>query len=69
LQADRYVDFLTAAFDVLSQSPKIAPACDHIRSGYRGQSVERRMIYFRTTPYGIVVVPVLHDSMDAPRHL
>jgi toxin ParE1/3/4 len=69
MQADRYIDFLTAAFDVLSQSPKTAPACDHIRSGYRRQSVERHMIYFRITQYGIVVVRVLHDSMDAPRHL
>jgi toxin ParE1/3/4 len=69
MQADRYIDFLTAAFDVLSQSPKTAPACDHIRSGYRRQIVERHMIYFRVTQYGIAVVRVLHDSMDAPRHL
>lgn len=26
MQADRYIDFLTAAFDVLSQLPKTAPA-------------------------------------------
>jgi toxin ParE1/3/4 len=69
MQADRCIDFLTAAFDVLSQSPKTAPACDHIRSGFRRQSVERHMIYFRTTPYGIVPVPALHDSMDTQRHL
>ena len=37
MQADRCIDFLTAAFDVLSQSPKTAPACDHIRSGHRRQ--------------------------------
>jgi len=30
-QANRYIDILTAAFAELAQSPKIAPACDHVR--------------------------------------
>ena len=30
-QAERYTDLLTAAFQVLAESPKSAPACDHIR--------------------------------------
>lgn len=68
-QADRYTDFLTATFAGLAQSPKTAPACDHIRPGYRRRSVERHMIYFRITSYGIAVVRILHDRMDAPRHL
>ncbi|WP_297480713.1 type II toxin-antitoxin system RelE/ParE family toxin [Ferrovum sp.] len=68
-QANRYIDVLTAAFAELAQSPKIAPACDHIRAGYRRRSVERHTIYFRITVYGIAVVRILHDRMDAPRHL
>lgn len=68
-QANRYIDFLTTAFAELAQSPKTAPACDHIRQGYRRWSVERHMIYFRVTNYGIAVVRILHDRMDAPRHL
>lgn len=39
-QADRYTDLLTAAFAELALSPKIAPACDHIRPGYRRRSVD-----------------------------
>lgn len=68
-QANRYIDFLAAAFAELAQSPMTAPACDHVRPGYRRWSVERHMIYFRVTSYGIAVVRVLHDRMDAPRHL
>ena len=68
-QANRYIDILTAAFAELAQSPKIAPACDHVRPGYRRRNVERHMLYFRITPYGIAVVRILHDRMDAPRHL
>ena len=68
-QADRYVDVLIAAFHALSKTPRAAPACDHIRRGYRRQIVERHMIYFRVTDYGIAVVRILHDRMDAREHL
>lgn len=68
-QADRYTDRLTAAFAELAQSPKSAAACDHIRPGYRRRSVERHMIYFRITAYGIAVIRILHDRMDVQRYL
>lgn len=68
-QANRYTDLLIAAFAELAQSPKIAPACDHIRPGYRRRSVERHVIYFRIADYGIAVIRILHIRMDAPRHL
>ncbi len=68
-QANRYTDILTAAFAELAQSPKTAPACDHIRPSYRRRSVERHMIYFRITTYGIAIIRILHDRMDTPRHL
>lgn len=68
-QANRYIDILTEAFAELAQFPKIAPACDHIRLGYRSRNIERHMLYFRITTYGIAIVRILHDRMDAPRHL
>jgi len=68
-QAERYIDLLAAAFQVLAESPKSAPACDHIRQGYRRRNVERQMIYFRITDYGIAIIRVLHDRMHAPQHL
>lgn len=68
-QADRYTNTLTTAFAELVQSPKTAPACDHIRMGYRRRSVGRHMIYFRITDYGIAVVRILHDRMDVSRQL
>jgi toxin ParE1/3/4 len=68
-QANRYTDILTTIFAELAQSPKTAPACDQIRPGYRRRSVERHMIYFRIMAYGIAIIRILHDRMDAPRHL
>ena len=68
-QAERYTDLLAAAFQALAESPKSASACDHIRQGYRRRNVERHMVYFRITEYGIVIIRVLHERMDAPRHV
>ena len=68
-QAERYVDLLTTTFQALAASPMSARACEHIRKGYRRRGVGRHMIYFRITVYGIAVIRVLHERMDALRHL
>jgi toxin ParE1/3/4 len=68
-QASRYTDALTTAFEALAADPTRGKACDHIRAGYRFLGVERHMVYFRATPYGVAVVRILHGRMDAPRHL
>lgn len=68
-QANRYVDTLTTAFSELAEHPKTAPACDHIHPGYRRRAVERHMIYFRITAYGVAIIRILHDRMDAPLYL
>lgn len=46
-QAHRYADKLIVAFAELAETPKVAPACDHIRSGYRRCRIEQHVIYFR----------------------
>ncbi|MBY8952563.1 type II toxin-antitoxin system RelE/ParE family toxin [Pseudomonas carnis] len=68
-QAHRYIDIFTAAFSALAQSPRTFPACDYIRPGYRCSRIERHMVYFRVTDYGISIIRVLHDRMDALRYL
>ena len=68
-QAERYTTILANAFAELAQAPKVATSCDHIRGGYRRHGVDRHMVYFSVTEYGIAIVRVLHDRMDAARHL
>jgi len=68
-QTNRYIDLLIATFAELAQSSTTAPACDQIRPGYRRRSIERHKIYFRIETYGIAIVRILHDRMDAPRRL
>ena len=68
-QADRYLDQFTDAFRVLAATPGIGPTCDHVQRGGRRWPMERHMIYFRIMPYGVAVIRILHDRMDARRHL
>ena len=68
-EAHRYTDELTAAIDQLASNPQLGASCDYIRKGYRRSRVGRHAIYFRITDYGIAVIRVLHDRMDAPRRL
>ena len=68
-QASRYIDILETTFAGLAESPQSAPACDHIRPGYRRRSVARHTVYFRITDYGVAIIRVLHERADAARHL
>lgn len=68
-QALRYTDLIEAACADLAEAPQQAQGCAHIRPGYRRRGVEQHVIYFRPTSYGIAVARILHQRMDAARHL
>jgi toxin ParE1/3/4 len=68
-QAARYLDGLNVCFEALAASPLSSPTCEHIRPGYRRQRVERHTVYYRMEDAMVVIVRVLHERMDAPRHL
>lgn len=68
-QALDYADLMEAACAALAEAPLRAPGCDHIRPGYRRRSAGQHVIYFRPTDYGIAVIRILHQRMDAGRHL
>lgn len=68
-QANRYALALTTMCASLAEFPLQAQSCAHIRPGYRRRGVERHVIYFRPTGYGVAIIRILHERMDAPRHL
>ena len=65
----RYTDLIEAACADLADAPQHAKGCANIRPGYRRRSVEQHVIYFRPTNYGIAVIRIPHQRMDAARHL
>lgn len=68
-QALRYTDAIEAACADLAEAPQRAQTCSDIRADYRRLGVERHVIYFQMAPYGIAVIRILHQAMDAPQHL
>ncbi len=68
-QASRYTDLIEATCTILADAPHQAQSCASIRPGYRRRSVQQHVIYFRPTSYGIAVIRILHQRMDAARHL
>lgn len=68
-QAMRYIDRIQAACADLAEAPQRAQGCADIRPGYRRRGVEQHVVYFRPTHYGIAVIRILHQRMDAALHL
>jgi toxin ParE1/3/4 len=68
-QAMRYTDLIEAACAQAAIAPQQSQGCANIRPGYRRRSVEQHVLYFRPTRYGIAVIRILHQRMDAARHL
>jgi toxin ParE1/3/4 len=68
-QALRYIDLIEAACASLAEAPQQSQDCAAVRAGYRRRSVERHVIYFRQTSYGIAIIRILHQRMDQARHL
>jgi toxin ParE1/3/4 len=68
-QAMQYAESIEAACAKLAEAPQQSQSCTNIRAGYRRRAIERHVIYFRATDYGIAVIRILHQRMDAARHL
>jgi len=68
-QADRYVGLLQGAMRIVAAAPRRWRSCDHIRSGYFKYAAGSHVLFFKRHESGIVVVRVLHQSMDFERHL
>jgi toxin ParE1/3/4 len=68
VQADRYVDDIRSACVALADGERAGRKVD-VLDGYLKFPVGRHLIFFRQLETGIVVIRVLHQSMDVERHL
>jgi toxin ParE1/3/4 len=67
-QAIRYIANIRAAIAGLVEGSKVGRKRGDLPEGYLARRVGSHLIIFRETNL-ILVVRVLHTSMDAPRHL
>ena len=68
-QRNKYLAQFDRRFALVADSPTVGRSCDAIRLGYRKYHEGRHLIFYVLIPEGIKVVRILHDSMDAERHL
>ncbi len=69
-QRDKYLKQLDDAFKLLARQPEIGRDADDIRLGYKKFSQGSHIIFYRAgTESKIVVIRILHNSMDVDQHL
>jgi toxin ParE1/3/4 len=60
---------LEERFRLLAEQPALGKAVDHIREGYLRYQYGRHSIFYIRIEDGILIVRVLHASMDVSEHL
>lgn len=69
-QRDKYLKQFDDAFKLLSRQPEIGRDADDIKPGYKKFSLSSHVIFYRAgTESQIVVIRILHSSMDVEQHL
>jgi toxin ParE1/3/4 len=68
-KAEAYLREIQRAAGTIGVDPRRGRACDDIRAGYRKFSVGAHVLFFRAHEGNVLIVRVLHQSMDFERHL
>ncbi|WOE73754.1 type II toxin-antitoxin system RelE/ParE family toxin [Alterisphingorhabdus coralli] len=68
-QADRYSDTLMQKLETVAENPSFGSDYSYIRAGLRRYTSVSHAIYYQSLDSGILVLRILHGSMDPARHL
>ena len=68
-QKRKYLGQIKDGLKALRDAPGIGARRDDIRTGLRAQSVPKHVIFYRVTKSEVVIVRVLHESMNPELHL
>ena len=68
-QADRYVRDIDATCTGIAEGRVRSLSAEAVRPGYRKAACGSHMIYFVKDGGDIIVIRILHQSMDVDRHL
>jgi toxin ParE1/3/4 len=68
-QAKNYIEAMEQHFLLLSDNVGLGREAEELTDGLRRFSYGSHVIFYITIPHGILVVRVLHQSMDFEQHL
>ncbi len=64
----KHHESLAKCLDTLDENSDLGTEVAHIRSDYICFEHRSHLIFYKKTKHGILVIRILHKSMDAPRH-
>lgn len=68
-RADAYLLALEERFYALVERPFLGRSIDHIRQGYRRYEHISHSIFYKVEGDNVIIVRILHSSMDSDRHI
>ncbi|MGE4557124.1 MAG: type II toxin-antitoxin system RelE/ParE family toxin [Desulfovibrionaceae bacterium] len=68
-QRNEYLSRLDQSFRVIAENVKIGRNCDHIKEGYCSYSVGKHLVFYKIDNETVLIVRVLHQSMDIESQL
>jgi len=68
LQARSYRDSLKICFVQLANNPALGRRAEHLMHGLQLFEHQSHVVFYISEPESILIVRVLHSSMDVPRH-
>jgi len=69
LQSERYADSLRECFEMLANDRLMGRDVNDLSAGLRAFKHQSHIVYYLPTDVEILIVRVLHQSMDARSHL
>jgi len=67
-QARRYRDGLKTCFVQLADNPALGKGTEMLMRGLRRFEHQSHVVFYISEPKNLLIVRVLHSSMDVPRH-
>ena len=68
-QARRYRDGFETCFENLAQNPRLGRSAERLTPGLRRFEHRSHVVFYVEDEDGVLIVRILHASMDAPSHL
>ena len=68
VQARSYLSRLHERFEILAQQPMLGRQADHLAPGLRRYEYRSHVAFYVPEVGGVMIVRVLHKSMDVARH-
>ncbi len=68
MQARRYRDSLKTCFVQLASNPALGRRVEQLMHGLQRFEHQSHVVFYISEPENILIVRVLHSSMDVPRH-